>query len=726
MARVILTPAEIAAGLLSQFSLSGGQFTFSIANATSTWNDYAAGEENSAAGYSILNAAQAAAYRAAIAAWDILIARDFTEVVETATARGELRIAFTTMGSGTAGYAYQGSNQTPTSKVGDIWLQSANAGDSYALGTYGYVVLLHEIGHSLGLKHSFEGTVIPAPFESARYTLLSYTQPNPGEIRGYAAQGGGITTTSTTVVVTTPMVLDIAAIQALYGANTNAASGNSTYSFTQGSAQISAIYDAGGTDTIDLSNFTRANIVDMTPGGYSSIGYWTIAEQTAYWQSQFPGYGNFIPDTLAGKYEWVDNLGIALNTVIENLIGGSGNDTVTGNAANNLFYLQRGGVDAVSGGDGNDGAYFGAAFTSADSFDGGAGDDQMALQGNYTLTLGTGSVVGVETLVLMSGADTSQGDTANARYAYNITLNDATIAAGQTLTINSNTLLATESVTINAAAETSAGLRVFNGLGTATLTGGAGNDGFFFGGNGRFGASDTIVGGAGSNDQLGLRGDYSTQIVFAASTLSGIEAIVVLSSTDTRFSNETGAFSYDLKSHNGNVAAGEMLTVTGTGLTTTEVLRFDGSLELDGRFRLWGGKGNDTLTGGTGADEFVGGQGSDMMTGGAGADRFLYSRTTDSTGATGIDTLLDFASGTDRIDLSAIDANNVAGDGNQAFTFLGGRAFTATGAASAGELRVVTAAGGGWDVLGDVDGDGTADLTIHIVGTEPVVTDFIL
>jgi len=119
MVQVTLTEQQIRDGLLSPFSLSPLQFTWSVANATSTWGDYAPGEQPSGAGYGILSGEQSGVFGTAITAWDRLILPNFTNVAETAGTRGEIRVAFTDIGMdpGTAGYAFQGSNQVPTSKV---------------------------------------------------------------------------------------------------------------------------------------------------------------------------------------------------------------------------------------------------------------------------------------------------------------------------------------------------------------------------------------------------------------------------------------------------------------------------------------------------------------------------------------------------------------------------------------------------------------------------------
>jgi serralysin len=128
------------------------------------------------------------------------------------------------------------------------------------------------------------------------------------------------------------------------------------------------------------------------------------------------------------------------------------------------------------------------------------------------------------------------------------------------------------------------------------------------------------------------------------------------------------------------------------------------------------------LKGGAGADTIFGNFGNDVLTGGAGNDVFLYRSTLDSNSAFR-DTIMDFRSG-DKIDLSLIDAVSGTPD-NDAFSFIGTGAFTG----HAGELRYAQIDGATALLLGDVDGDLTADfqLLVTIADAHPLVSaDFVL
>ena len=171
---------------------------------------------------------------------------------------------------------------------------------------------------------------------------------------------------------------------------------------------------------------------------------------------------------------------------------------------------------------------------------------------------------------------------------------------------------------------------------------------------------------------------------------------------------------------------GETLTVSGALLMATETMYVDGSVELDGFLRLFGGAAVDTLIGSPNADLIHGNLGGDTLAGSGGADVFRYQSTAESAPVAGfVDYIIDFAPGEDKIDLSRIDADSAAA-GDQAFTWIGSNAFSG----SAGELRVYST-GPGWGVEGDVNGDGAADLYITLalqgfMSPPPGQGDFIL
>ncbi len=141
-----------------------------------------------------------------------------------------------------------------------------------------------------------------------------------------------------------------------------------------------------------------------------------------------------------------------------------------------------------------------------------------------------------------------------------------------------------------------------------------------------------------------------------------------------------------------------------------------------GNDTLNGGDGNDTLNGGDGNDTLVGGRGKDVLIGGTGADFFDFNAFNESgrTYATR-DQIVGFEQGTDRIDLSTIDANTAVA-GNQAFAFIGGACFHGV----AGELRQ-QAFGGDTIVSGDINGDAVADFQIQLKGAFALTgSDFFL
>jgi Ca2+-binding RTX toxin-like protein len=175
---------------------------------------------------------------------------------------------------------------------------------------------------------------------------------------------------------------------------------------------------------------------------------------------------------------------------LDNVITGStGNDTIDGGLGNDVLDLGTGGADHALGNDGNDYFFLAAAFDAADVIDGGAGTDTLALLGSYNLTLGAGSLSGIEVLSLLSG--TAAGGTTHV--SYSLTTVDANVPAGGTLTVYAGGLLSDETLLFDGHAETDGALSVYGGAGADIIAGGP--------------AADAFVGGAGNDQLYGLGGN---------------------------------------------------------------------------------------------------------------------------------------------------------------------------------------------------------------------------
>src|SRR6185503_15222829 len=59
------------------------------------------------------------------------------------------------------------------------------------------------------------------------------------------------------------------------------------------------------------------------------------------------------------------------------VVGGAGDDTITGGTQGDSFHLEKGGVDTANGGGGNDVFYMGDQLWSDDQIDGGSGHDTV-------------------------------------------------------------------------------------------------------------------------------------------------------------------------------------------------------------------------------------------------------------------------------------------------------------------------------------------------------------
>ncbi len=239
--------------------------------------------------------------------------------------------------------------------------------------------------------------------------------------------------------------------------------------------------------------------------------------------------------------------------------------------------------------------------------------------------------------------------------------------------------------------------------GSDSVTGGSGNDGFYFGAE--FDATDQVNGGGGTNDQIGLEGDYSAGLTLGALSTVGVEVIACLPS-----------FSYKLITVDDNVAAGARLTIWAVRLPSANTLDFNGAAELDGKFTVYGGAGNDTIVGGQGDDILWGLGGADSLTGNGGADSFTYNLVSQSTGDAGgtiFDTINGFDALVDKFDLpgavSGIDATVATGSLSAAGFDIGlGLAVTPSRLA-AGHAVLFTPDAGSWSghtfLIVDANGD---------------------
>ena len=223
-------------------------------------------------------------------------------------------------------------------------------------GGYGLSSVIHEIGHLIGLGHggAYNGNVDPSTqqfsaYDDRMYTIMSYIYwgnddakylgQNPYQGTNWGITDDGIQRQAPHTI----MQLDIQAIQQLYGVSTDSPfEGGQTYGFhsnvqgalhdffdfTVNTDPVVTIYNQGANNTLDLSGYSDAQRIDLHGGAFSDVG----------------GHTN--------------NVAIAQGTVIDHVIGGSGNDTIVASDVGTSITGGKG-IDSLTGGAGADTFLFG-------------------------------------------------------------------------------------------------------------------------------------------------------------------------------------------------------------------------------------------------------------------------------------------------------------------------------------------------------------------------------
>lgn len=299
-------------------------YSFPSSNGALLWSAFSSGYgSQSGAGepwnskFKPLTSANRNHFEQALQQWANVADIEFVEVSDTTKEVGDIRAAYTFDSDNlTLAWSYLPSGSP---LAGDIWINTQGRlnSEEWTPGSMSFETVLHEIGHALGLKHPFSDdsddsfeSVLSSDLDKTIYTIMSYTYANLEGDEG----------TGFSFHPTTPMVLDIAAMQFLYGANEDFNSGNTTYTYDDARPYHETIWDAGGSS--DTIRYTGAipSLFDLNPSRGSVIG------QSVYVQSGGNDIGLPVP-----------NVWIADDVSIENIIAGQSDDILVGNnRSNNL------------------------------------------------------------------------------------------------------------------------------------------------------------------------------------------------------------------------------------------------------------------------------------------------------------------------------------------------------------------------------------------------------
>ncbi len=695
-------------GLLSGYKWSG-TLSYSFPDQASDYSGGYGYGEPTAAGFAQISATQQAVAHKIMAQVE-----QFTNLnIDFAGTNGaDIRLAQSSEANPTAYAYYPGSNEG-----GDVWFGTSYNYRNPKLGDYYYLTHVHEIGHALGLKHSQEtggpgNTAVPTAHDALEYTVMSYRSFVGGPTTGYTNETYGYPTTY--------MMNDIRALQEMYGANFTTNSGNTVYSwspstgefFIDGAGQgqpggsgasasanvvFMTVWDGGGNDTYDFSNYTSALTVNLNPGAYSL----TSATQLAYLGGSQSAHGN-----VYNAYLYNNDA----RSYIENAIGGSGNDRLIGNAADNR--LDGGaGNDTLTGGAGGDTFVFHSGYGADIVTDYSVGFDHI----DFTGFAGFDSLFDILAVASQMGA--------NAIFNFGLSLS---------LTLQNVTLGALSIADfIFDSASSGSPDEAPTAISLAGMTVDENHAGAIVGGISVTDPDDTAFSFLVSDDRFevsGGPGAYMLKLVSGVALDYETEPTVNLSviATDGDGLSVTDDFALFVNDLPGATITGTNArdiidgtrTVHGGLLATNDADIIhagngnDTVSALGGNDLIDGGSGNDILYGDAGDDRIIGGVGADRLYGGDGNDVFAIG------GGEGLSDTISGGAGSDTIEVtgttyvmlsrfSAMNSSIEIWDGNDQFVLgtSGNDVLDFSGLQSISGVTYIDGAGGNDSLGGTADAD---------------------